>query len=85
MTSCLYKHDLVQLVLRRSKDIAEWYYDKFDLGPEDFDLSSVYTYGCDGLGQIADEIIREGIKDGVITEDHVEEYDAYPPARTSLW
>jgi len=80
-----YKSDLVRLILERNGEIAQWYEQQHELCADDFNIENVLVYGLDGLGFIADEIIHDGLTYGIITEAHIDEYNAWPPVRRKLW
>jgi hypothetical protein len=64
----------VELVLRALTDpeIGSWYLEQHGVIPEMITASSVRSYGLAGLGEIASQIIADGIEAGVISKDETE-------------
>lgn len=66
------KLDTVLKVLRDSQTIAEWYREQFDLSAAAFTPDNVKAHGMGGLGDIADQILNEGLDEGVISQAEYE-------------
>lgn len=66
------KIDLVKKILAANTEIAEWYDEQHNVTADDLTHQNVREYGVSGYGEIADQILRDGIDHGVITNDDLE-------------
>ena len=66
------KLEATQRVLRFSDSIRNWIEKDERVFFDDFDNENVMNYEKGGYGQLADIIIREGIKEGFIDEDDLD-------------
>lgn len=61
------KITLIELALMRSETLREWYRENHGVTSDTFTPFNVSDYTSDGMGDIADAIILDGIEYGVIT------------------
>jgi hypothetical protein len=66
------KLEAVQRVIRFSEKILQWCTDEHSVYFDDFDPYNVNDYEEGGFGELADEIISEGIKENIIDEDDLD-------------
>ena len=66
------KLEAVQRVMRFSNKIREWCTDEHSVYFDDFDPYNVDDYEEGGFGELADEIIVQGIKESIIDEDDLD-------------
>lgn len=62
------KIEAVNFVLQNA-EIADWYKTQHNLNCAVLDHQSVNTYGISGFGEISDDILNDGIINGVIGYD----------------
>jgi len=65
------KLEAVQKVLRFSDKVREWCEKEKGVYFDDFDNENVDIYEAGGYGELADEIIQKGIKEGYIEDDEI--------------
>ncbi len=65
------KLEAVQKILRFSNVIRAWCENDQGIYFDDFDEQNVQDYN-EGYGDLADEIIENGIEEGIIEEDDIE-------------
>ena len=63
------KLEAVQKVLRFSTLIREWCINEFSIHFDDFDEQNVDDYNSGGYGDIADEILEQGLDKKIIEKD----------------
>lgn len=66
------KLEAVQRVMRFSEKIRLWCTDEHSVYFDDFDPYNVNDYEEGGFGELADQIITEGIKESIIDEDDLD-------------
>ncbi len=66
------KLEAVQRVMRFSEKIHKWCTDEHSIYFDDFDPYNVNDYEEGGLGELADEIISQGIKECIIDEEDLD-------------
>ncbi|MCH8208560.1 MAG: hypothetical protein IIA62_05850 [Nitrospinae bacterium] len=66
------KLEAVQKVLRFSDTIREWCEQEKNVYFDDFDSENVNIYDKGGYGELADEIIEKGVKEGLIEEGEID-------------
>ncbi len=66
------KLEAVQRVLRFSDRIRDWCIEEHSLYFDDFDPQNVEDYEPGGLGDLADAIIEEGIRDEILDEEDLD-------------
>ncbi len=66
------KLEAVQKILRFSDNIREWCEQEKNVYFDDFDSENVNIYGEGGYGELADEIIEKGVKEGFIEEGEID-------------
>ena len=65
------KLEAVQRVLRFSDSIRNWCEKNKKIFFDDFDSENIMNYYEGGYGELADQIIEKGIKEGFIDEDEL--------------
>jgi hypothetical protein len=65
------KLEMVQKVLRFSDRVRDWLTSEHAVYFDDFDETNVKDYEG-GLGELADRIIEEGLKDNILDEEDVD-------------
>ncbi len=66
------KLEAIQKVLRFSDNIREWCEHEKNVYFDDFDSENVKSYDDGGYGDLADEIIEKGGKEGFIEEGEID-------------
>ncbi|MFQ5451300.1 MAG: hypothetical protein ACE5E9_11785 [Nitrospinaceae bacterium] len=66
------KLEAVQRVLRFSDRVRDWVTREYSVYFDDFDEQNVRDYGEGGFGGLADDIIKEGIKDNLLEDEDIE-------------
>jgi len=66
------KLEAVQKILRFSDNIREWCEQEKNVYFDDFDSENVNIYDEGGYGELADEIIKKGVKEGLIEEGEID-------------
>ena len=66
------KLEAVQRVMRFSDKTREWCTDEHSVYFDDFDPYNVDDYEEGGYGELADEIIAQGIKENIIDADDLD-------------
>ena len=69
------KLEAVQKVLRFSDRVRQWVETEHNLYFDDFDNYNVDDYE-DGYGEIADVIIQEGVKDGFLDDEDIQQFSS---------
>ena len=67
-------HEAVEYVWNHSKQIRDWYKTEYRFDLDDHARNEYRTSGLGALGDIISEIVADGVRDGVITEDDNGEY-----------
>ncbi len=67
-------YEAVEYVWTHSKQIRDWYKTEHQFNLDDHARNEYRTSGLDAPGDIISEIVAEGVRDGVITEDDNGEY-----------
>lgn len=66
------KLEAVQKVLRFSNIIREWCENEYNVYFDDFDEQNVQNYDSGGYGDLADEIIEQGIDEEILDESDID-------------
>ena len=67
-------HEAVVYIWENSKKIRNWYKTEHQFDLNDYTRSEYRTSGLGAPGDIISEIVVEGVRDGVISEDEYGEY-----------
>ena len=67
-------HEAVVYIWENSKKIRNWYTSECQFDLDDYTRSEYRTHGLGAPGDVISEIVVEGVRDGVISEDENGEY-----------
>jgi hypothetical protein len=74
MATKLSTAEAVEYVWNHSNQIRDWYLREHNFDLDNYSRSNYRTFGLSGPGEIISSIIRDGITDGIITEDDDGDY-----------
>ena len=67
-------YEAVEYIWKNSKQIRDWYTTEHQFDLNNYTRSEYRTSGLGAPGDIISEIVVEGVRDGVISEDENGEY-----------